>query len=123
MLARIVGIGMLLGGAILGFKSILPLVGGVLGFIGMGLVIAAIGLALYLGWRLINSRSAVGKIVGAIILVLGIVSAFPASLALVAGTVAAVLLMARLALVVLLLYFGWLWFQRGEFSRSRRSGI
>lgn len=114
---------MLVAGVIMAFRSIGAVVGGLLGFIGMALVVAAVCLALYVGWRLLNSPSGAAKILGAFVLVLGVVAAFPAALTAVAGTVAAVVLAGKLVVIALLLYFGWRWVNSGDFSAPSRGAF
>ena len=123
MFAKIVGAFMLVAGVVLAVKSLGTVVGGVFGFIGMALVIGVIGVALYAGWRLLNSDSTVGKIVGAFVLVAATVAAFPAALMVVAGTLAAVALAAKLVLIAVLLYFGWRWLNAGAFTAPSRGDI
>lgn len=123
MFAKIVGAFMLVGGVILAFKSIGAVVGGILGFLGMVLMVGVIGIALYLGWRLINSDSTVARVIGAFVLVGGILGALPAAFAVVAGTLGAVFLVGKLVLIALLIYFGWRWLQAGDFTAPRRGGF
>ncbi len=116
MLARILGVLLLLGSVAWGVKLILPLFGslfGLLGAVAIGLLAAA---ALYMGLRWLRGESILGRVVGALVLLVGIWLAFTAALSLVSGVFGAAFLLLRVALVLGICYVGWRWLDNGEFS-------
>lgn len=119
MLARILGVLLLIGGVAWGVKLILPVFGslfGLLGAVAIGLLAAA---ALYIGLRWLRGESILGRVVGALVLLVGIWLAFKAALSLVSGVFGAAFLLLQLAAVLALLYVGWRWLDNGEFSLRR----
>jgi hypothetical protein len=119
MLARILGVLLLIGGVAWGIKLIWPLFGslfGLLGAVAVGLLAAG---ALYIGLRWLRGESILGRVVGALVLLAGIWLAFEAALSLVAGVFGAAFLLLQVALVLAMLYVGWRWLDNGEFSLRR----
>ena len=121
MFAKIVGAIMLVLGVGLAIKSVAAVVVGVFGFVGLAVLVALVALLLYVAWRLISSQSTLGKILGAFLLVGGIIAGFHVAGALVVGALEAIGLMVKLIITAALLYFGWRWLKTGEFSAPRRS--
>ena len=120
MLARILGVILLIGGVAWGIKLIWPLFGslfGLLGAVAVGLLAAG---ALYIGLRWLRGESILGRVVGALALLAGIYLAFKAALSLVAGVFGAAFLLLQVALVLSMLYVGWRWLDNGEFSLRGR---
>ena len=121
MLARILGVLLLIGGVAWGVKLIWPVFGGLFGL----LVAVAIGLlaagALYIGLRWLRGESILGRVVGALVLLAGIGLAFKAVWGLVAGVFGAAFLLLQIAAVLALLYVGWRWLDNGEFSLRKGS--
>ena len=120
MLAKVLGVVLLIWGGILAFELIFPVLGGIVGFI----TVAAVGLlalgALYMGKRWINGESILGRIIGALALIAGAILALKAALGVVVGIFAALFLMLKIALVFAMLYVGWSWLQQGEFRLLAR---
>ena len=120
MLAKILGVLLLIGGVVWGFKLIWPLFGslfGLLGAVALGLLAAG---ALYIGLRWLRGESILGRVVGALVLLVGIWLAFWGAWNLVSGVFGAVFLILQAALVLAMLYVGWRWVDNGEFSLRRR---
>ncbi len=120
MLARILGVLLLIGGVAWGVKLIWPVFGslfGLLGAVAIGLLAAA---ALYIGLRWLRGESIVGRVVGALVLLVGLWLAFKAALSLVSGVFGAAFLLLLVALVLAMCYVGWRWLDNGEFSLRRR---
>ena len=119
MLARILGVILLIGGVAWGVELIWPVFSnffGLLGAVALGLL--AVG-ALYIGMRWLRGESILGRVVGALVLLAGIWLAFWAAWSLVAGVFGAVFLLLKVALVLAMLYVGWRWLDNGEFSLRR----
>ena len=119
MLARILGVLLLIGGVAWGVKLIWPVFGslfGLLGAVAIGLLAAA---ALYIGLRWLRGESIVGRVVGALVLLVGLWLAFTAALRLVSGVFGAAFLLLQVALVLAMCYVGWRWLDNGEFSLRR----
>ncbi len=119
MLARILGVILLIGGVALGVELIWPVFGslfGLLGAIAVGLLAAG---ALYIGLRWLRGESILGRVVGALVLLAGVWLAFGSALSLVAGVFGAAFLLLKVALVLAMLYVGWRWLDNGEFSLRR----
>ena len=119
MLARILGVILLIGGVAWGIKLIWPLFGslfGLLGAVAVGLLAAG---ALYIGLRWLRGESILGRVVGALVLLAGVWLAFWAAWSLVAGVFGAALLLLKVALMLAMLYVGWRWLDNGEFSLRR----
>ena len=119
MLARILGVLLIIGGVVLGVELIWPLFGslfGLLGAVAIGLLAAA---ALYIGLRWLRGESILGRVVGALALLAGIWLAFKAAFGLVSGVFGAAFLLLQVALVLAMLYVGWRWLDNGEFSLRR----
>ena len=119
MLARILGVLLLIGGVVWGVKLIWPLFGGLFGLLGavaVGLLAAG---ALYIGLRWLRGESILGRVVGALVLLAGIWLAFWAAFSLVSGVFGAAFLLLQVALVLAMLYVGWRWLDNGEFSLRR----
>ena len=119
MLARILGVLLLIGGVVWGFKLIWPLFGSLFGLLGVVAVGALAAGALYIGLRLLRGESIVGRVVGALVLLAGIGLAFWAAWSLVAGVFGAVFLLLKVVLMLAMLYVGWRWVDNGEFSLRR----
>ena len=120
MLARILGVLLLIGGVALGVELIWPLFGGLFGLLGavaIGLLAAG---AFYIGLRWLRGESILGRVIGALVLLAGIGLAFWAAWSLVAGVFGAALLLLQVAAVLGMLYVGWRWVDNGEFSLQRR---
>ena len=119
MLARILGVILLIGGGVLGVGLIWPVFGSLfdlLGAIAVGLLAAG---ALYIGLRWLRGESILGRVVGALVLLAGVWLAFEAALSLVVGVFGAAFLLLKVALVLAMLYVGWRWLDNGEFSLRR----
>ena len=119
MLARILGVILLIGGVAWAVKLIWPLFGGLFGLLGavaVGLLAAG---ALYIGLRWLRGESILGRVVGALVLLAGIWLAFWAAFSLVSGVFGAAFLLLQVALVLAMLYVGWRWLDNGEFSLRR----
>ncbi len=119
MLARILGVLLLIGGVALGVELIWPLFGGLFGLLGAVAVVLLAAGALYIGLRLLRGESIVGRVVGALVLLAGIWLAFWAALSLVSGIFGIAFLLLQVALVLAMLYVGWRWLDNGEFSLRR----
>ena len=119
MLARILGVLLLIGGVVWGVKLIWPVFGslfGLLGAVAVGLLAAG---ALYIGLRWLRGESILGRVIGALVLLAGVWLAFWAALSLVSGVFGAAFLLLQVAAVLALLYVGWRWLDNGEFSLRR----
>ena len=119
MLAKILGVLLLIGGVVWGVKLIWPVFGslfGLLGAVAIGLLAAG---AFYIGLHWLRGESILGRVVGALVLLAGIGLAFWAAFSLVAGVFGAVFLLLKVALVLAMLYVGWRWVDNGEFSLRR----
>ena len=119
MLARILGVLLLIGGVAWGVKLIWPVFGslfGLLGAVAIGLLAAG---ALYISLRWLRGESILGRVVGALVLLAGIWLAFWAAWSLVSGVFGAAFLLLQVAAVLALLYVGWRWLDNGEFSLRR----
>jgi len=116
MLAKIAGAVLLVWGAIMAFKLILPVISGLFDLI----VVLAIGLlavgVLYMGKRWLDGEGTLGRFIGALVLIAGVALAFKAAMGLVVGVFGALLLMLKVALVLVMLYVGLRWLKNGEFS-------
>ncbi|MCY3669411.1 MAG: hypothetical protein OXH81_27485 [Gemmatimonadetes bacterium] len=119
MLARILGVLLLIGGVALGVELIWPLFGGLFGLLGAVAVVLLAAGALYIGLRLLRGESIVGRVIGALVLLAGIWLAFWAALSLVSGIFGIAFLLLQVALVLAMLYVGWRWLDNGEFSLRR----
>ena len=119
MLARILGVLLLIGGVALGVELIWPLFGGLFGLLGAVAVVLLAAGALYIGLRWLRGESIVGRVVGALVLLAGIWLAFWAALSLVSGLFGIAFLLLQVALVLAMLYVGWRWVDNGEFSLRR----
>ena len=116
MLARILGVLLIIGGVAWAIELIWPLFGslfGLLGAVAVGLLAAG---ALYIGLRWLRGESILGRVVGALALLAGIWLAFWAALSLMSGVLGAAFLLLQVALVLAMLYVGWRWLDNGEFS-------
>ena len=120
MLARILGVLLLIGGVALGGELIWPLFGGLFGLLGAVAVGALAAGALYIGLRWLRGESILGRVVGALVLLVGIGLAFWGAWILVSGVFGAVFLILQAALVLAMLYVGWRWVDNGEFSLRGR---
>ena len=119
MLARILGVLLIIGGVAWGIELIWPFFGslfGLLGAVAVGLLAAG---AFYIGLRWLRGESILGRVVGALVLLAGIWLAFWAALSLVSGVFGAVFLLLKVALMLAMLYVGWRWVDNGEFSLRR----
>ena len=119
MLARILGVILLIGGVAWAVKLIWPVFGslfGLLGAVAVGLLAAG---ALYIGLRWLRGESILGRVVGALALLAGIGLVFKAAFLLVSGVFDVALLLLQVALVLAILYVGWRWLANGEFSLRR----
>ena len=120
MLARILGVLLIIGGVAWGIKLIWPLFGSLFGLLGAVAVVLLAAGALYIGLRLLRGESILGRVVGALVLLAGIWLAFWAALSLVSGIFGIAFLLLQVALVLAMLYVGWRWLDNGEFSLRRR---
>lgn len=123
MFAKIIGAIMLVLGVGLAFSTIKEVLVGTVALIGIAIMVALVVGLLYVAWRLINSRSVLGKILGAFLLVGGIIAGFHAAGAVVVGTIGAIVLTAKVLFTAALLFFGWRWLKTGEFSAPSRSEL
>ena len=118
MLAKIIGAIMLVLGVSLAFSTFGSLLIGTFSFIGLALRVGVVALLLYVSWRLIDGRSVLGKILGAFLLVGGIIAGFNSLGQVVVVSLGAIGLALKAVIAVALLYFGWQWLKSGAFSRS-----
>ena len=116
MLAKILGVLLLIGGVVWGVKLIWPLFGSLFGLLGAVAVGALAAGVLYIGLRWLRGESIVGRVVGALVLLAGIGLAFWAAWGLVSGVFGALFLLLKVAVVLAMLYVGWRWVDNGEFS-------
>lgn len=116
MLAKVLGVILLIWGVVLAFKLIFPVIGSIFGMITVAAISLLAVAALYLGKRWIKGESILGRVIGALALIAGVVLAFQAALG-------ALLLMLEVAVVGAMLYVGWSWLQSGEFRLMRRSNF
>ena len=119
MLAKILGVLLLIGGVVWGVKLIWPLFGSLFGLLGAVAVGALAAGALYIGLRLLLGESIVGRVVGALVLLAGIGLAFWAAWGLVSGVFGVAFLLLKVAVMLAMLYVGWRWVDNGEFSLRR----
>ena len=119
MLAKILGVLLLIGGVVWGVKLIWPLFGSLFGLLGAVAVGALAAGALYIGLRWLRGENILGRVVGALVLLAGIWLAFWAAWGLVTGVFGAVFLLLKVAVVLAMLYVGWRWVDNGEFSLRR----
>lgn len=120
MLAKILGIALVIWGAVLAVELIFPVLGG---FFAAGVLVAMIALAvgaLYAGMRWLRGESALGKALGVLAVLFGLFIGAKAVLGAVVGLFGAILLAVQIAVVCAMLYVGWGWFQQGEFRLPRR---
>ena len=123
MFAKIIGAIMLVLGVGLAFSTLKSVLVGTVALIGVAAAVAlAVGL-LYVAWRLINGQSVLGKILGAFLLVGGVIAGFHAAGAVVVGTIGAIILTTKVVFTAALIYFGWRWLKTGEFSAPSRSEL
>ena len=115
MLAKILGVVLLIWGSVLAFELIFPVIGGIFGIITVAAIALLAAGARYMGMRWINGESILGRAIGALALIAGVILAFKAALGVVGGIFAAVFLMLKIGLVLAMLYVGWSWLRRGEF--------
>lgn len=107
MLAKIVGALLLTAGAVLGLKSIGLVATGLIGFAAVLLKTGLVAALVYWGWTWINRPAPVHKVLGAFIMVGGLLLAIPLFGLLVVETVTLILMAAKVAVVAVLLYGGW----------------
>ena len=119
MLARILGVLLLIGGVAWGVELIWPVFGSLFGLLGAVAVALLAAAALYIGLRWLRGESLLGRVVGALILLAGIWLTFWAAWSLVAGVFGAAFLLLKVALMLAMLYVGWRWLDNGEFSLRR----
>ncbi len=121
MLAKILGIGLVIWGAVLAFALILPVLGG---FLAAGALLLMGGLAVavcYLGMRWLRGDSTVSKILGVLCILGGLALGADAVLCAVVGVFGAVFLAIKVFVVCAMCYVGWGWFQQGAFRMPSRS--
>ena len=107
MAARIIGALLLAAGAILGLKFVGVIATGVLGFAALLLKAGLVAAIIWLGWTWINRPSALLKVVGAFVMVGGMLLAIPLFGLLLVETVALLGLAGKVVVVAVLLYMGW----------------
>ena len=115
MLAKILGVVLLIWGSVLAFELIFPVIGGLFDIITVAAIALLAAGALYMGKRWINGESILGRVIGALALIAGAILAFKAALGVVVGIFAALFLMLKIGLVLAMFYVGWSWLRRGEF--------
>ena len=123
MFAKIIGAILLVAGIGMSLSSIGAVVVGTFAFIGLALKVALVVGLVYVAWRLVSSRSVLGKILGAFLLVGGIVAGFHVAGALLIGTLGAIGLAVKVIITTLMVYFGWRWVKTGEFSAPTRRDL
>lgn len=123
MFARIAGALMLLFGIGLALSALAAAVVGTFAFVWLAIKVAVMAGLLYLAWLLFRVPGLLLKILGALVLVLGVRLAFAAIGALVVGTLGAVLLAIKGIVALFLLFFGWRWLSTGEFTLLNRQGF
>ena len=79
MLAKILGVVLLIWGGVLAFKLIFPVIGGIFGMITVVAIALLAAGALYMGKRWINGESILGRVIGALALIAGAILAFKAA--------------------------------------------
>ena len=115
MLTKILGILLLVWGAVWAVKLIFPVLGGIFGAVAL-LVMGGIAVgALYIGKRWLGGESVIGKIVGVLALVVGLVVGVQAALGAVVGVFGMIFLLVQVAAVSAMIYIGWTWVDSGEF--------
>ena len=119
MLARILGVLLIIGGVAWGIELIWPLFDSLFGLLGAVAVVLLAAGVLYIGLRLLRGESILGRVIGALVLLAGIWLAFWAAWSLVAGVFGAAFLLLKVALMLAMLCVGWRWLDNGEFSLRR----
>jgi hypothetical protein len=107
MLAKIIGALLLAAGAVLALKFVGVVATGVIGFALVLLKAGLVAALIWWGWALINRPSALPKILGAFVMVGGMLLSIPLFGLLVIETVALMWMAAKVAVVAVLLYGGW----------------
>lgn len=107
MFAKILGAVVLAAGAIMGLKFIGVVATGVLGFALVLLKAGLVAALIWWGWSLINRPNALPKVLGAFVMVGGMLLAIPLFGLLVVETIALVWMAAKAAIVAVLIYAGW----------------
>ncbi|MEW6752772.1 MAG: hypothetical protein AB1505_17605 [Candidatus Latescibacterota bacterium] len=123
MLAKIVGVVLLVVGAGMALSAVAAVVVGTLAFAVLAVKVAVVVGLLLVGWHWVHQESIALRILGALALVGGVAAAFPVAGALVAGTFGAIGLAVKVAVTAALLYLGWRWVKTGTFSVSGRRDL
>ncbi len=123
MLAKILGIALVIWGGILAIELIFPVVGGFFAAVVLVATIALAAGALYMGARWLSGESGLGKVLGVLAVLAGLFIGAKAVLGAVVGLFGALLLFVKVAVVCAMLYVGWGWFQQGAFRLPRRGRL
>lgn len=120
MVAKIVGIGLVIWGVVLAFALIFPVLGSLLAAAVLAVTgLLAVGL-FYVGLRWLRGDSIAGKVLGALCILVGLGIGAEAVMSAVVGFFGALLLAVKIVVVCAMCYVGWNWFQQGAFSLSQR---
>ena len=123
MLAKVLGVVLLIWGGVLAVELIFPVIGGIFGMITVVAIAVLAAGTLYMGKRWIDGESTVGRIIGALALIAGAIMAFKAAMGVVVGIFAALFLMLKIALVFAMLFVGWSWLRCGDFRLTARRDL
>lgn len=107
MAAKIIGALLLAGGAILGLKFVGAVAAGVIGLALLLLKAGLVAALIWWGWRWVNRPAALLKVLGAFVMVGGMLLAIPLFGLLLVETVALLWMAVKAAIVGVLLYGGW----------------
>ena len=116
MVAKLVGIGLVVWGAVLAVALFVS----VLASLFAAAVLALTGLIatdlLYVGLRWVRGEGMLGKVLGMLCILAGLAVGFEALSSAVVRFFGALLLAAKILVVCAMCYIGWTWFQQGSFS-------
>jgi len=119
MFAKIIGALLVAAGAVLALKFIGVVASGVVGFALLLIKAGLVAALIWWGWRWINRAEALFKILGAVIMVAGMLLAIPLFGLLVMETVALMWTALKVAVVAVLLVGGWRLLNRGSHFAQR----
>jgi len=120
MLARILGALVFTAGVILGLKLLGAAALGLVGLVGLVLKVLLVAGLSYLGWRWVTSPTALAKVAGACLLVVGTVASLPLLAGMVAEAAGLVWLLVRGAFAGVLIYAGWRWLNCRSLGTAQR---
>jgi len=119
MFTRIIGALLLAVGVIMGLKFVGVVATGVLGFAVVLLKAGLVAALVWWGWVWVNRPAALLKVLGAFIMVAGLLLSIPLFGLLVVETLALVWMAAKVAVVAVLLYGGWRLLNRDQHFTQR----